>query len=291
MYRIEDEIPAPLHCKLMGLLRQCMAVGGMPEAVQSFSKHADYRQVEVIKQDLLATFSDDFAKYARHQDQELIRIIFRKAPSLIGRKVKYSDIQRDMAASRVAQCLNQLHMARVICKVIRTAANDLPLAAEENAKFYKLLFLDIGLVSTMLNTSWSALQDAFMLINQEALAEQWVGQELLSSLDDYVPPHLHYWAREARSSSAKVDYIITHDKPVPIEVKAGKSGALKSLHLFMREKESDIALRLNADTPSIMTIEQSLANGSRKTYPLLSIVHGGTSSPDTFNQITNQGTP
>jgi len=257
-WQIGDEIIAPVHEKLMGLLRQNMAVGGMPEAVKAFSELSDYRRCEAIKQDLMATFQDDFTKYARHQDKELIRLCFRKAPTFIGRKVKYSEISRDTNSSRVGKALAQLNMARVVHKVVRTSANGLPLAAEENTKFFKLLFLDVGLISTMMNVSWQVLQQDLMLINQGSLAEQWVGQELLNSLDAHQPPHLHYWARESRSSSAEIDYMIAGDKPVPIEVKAGKTGSLKSLHLFVQEKTPPLAIRLNADMPSLMQIEQSV---------------------------------
>ncbi len=260
-WQICDELPKPIHDKLMGLLRQSMAVGGMPEAVNSFAELSDYRETEEIKQDLLATFSDDFAKYSRQQDQDLIRLCFRKAPTLLGRKVKYSEISRDFPSSRIAQSLSQLEKARVVNKVTRTAANGVPLSAEENTKFFKLLFLDVGLVSTMLNVSWQALQEDLMLINRGGLAEQWVGQELLSSLDGHLTPHLHYWAREARSSSAELDYVVATEQPVPVEVKAGKSGSLKSLQLFMKEKPSTLAVRFNADTPSMLD----------RPYPLLSL--------------------
>ena len=266
-----DDLPAPIHQKLMGLLRQCMAVGGMPEAVSAFSQDRDYRQSEIIKQDLLATFTDDFAKYARHQDQELIRLVFRKAPTLIGRKVKYSEISQDVVSASVAKALNQLTLARVVHKVIRTAANGMPLSAEENRKFFKLLFLDVGLVSSMFNVSWQVLQEDLMMVHQGALAEQWVGQELLSSQEGHQSPSLNYWAREARSSSAEVDYVIAGTQPVPIEVKAGKSGSLKSLHLFLKEKSSSFAVRLNADVPSLLSGEHPLPDGRTKAYRLLSL--------------------
>lgn len=266
-----EELPLPLHQKLMGILRQNMAVGGMPEAVRSFAESEDYRQAEQIKQDLLATFNDDFAKYVLHQDQALIRQLFRKAPTLIGRKVKYSEISSDTPSGRVSQLIDQLAMARLVHKVVRSAANGIPLAAEENMKFFKLLFIDVGLVSTMLNVNTQALQDNLMLINQGALAEQWVGQELLSTLDGYVSPHMNYWAREARSSSAELDYVIACDRVVPVEVKAGKSGTLKSLHLFAKEKSSTLAVRLNADVPSLLREKRTLPDGGTIQFQLLSI--------------------
>ncbi len=270
-WHVGDALPDALHRKLMGLLRQCMAVGGMPEAVQAFVDSNDFRTCEAIKQDLLATFADDFAKYARTQDQALIRQVFRMAPRFIGRKVKYSEITSAMPAARVGKTIQQLAMARVLHKVVRSSANGLPLAAEEKSKFFKLLFLDVGLVSTLFNIGWLGLQDDVMLVNQGAIAEQWVGQELLGALDHHQPPHLHYWAREARSSSAEVDFVIEGVQPVPVEVKSGKSGALKSLHLFIREKGSPLAVRLNADRPSLLSDHYNDANGARKPYQLLSL--------------------
>ncbi len=271
-WSVGDALPTPVHEKLMVLLRQCMAVGGMPEAVKAFRDSRDYRRCEIIKQDLMATFGDDFAKYARHQDQELIRQCFRKAPSFIGRKVKYSEINANMGTPRVSRAITQLSMAKIVHKVLRTSSNSLPLAAEENSKFFKLLFLDVGLVATMLNASPKLLQDQLMQVNRGALAEQWVGQELLGSLESYRPPHLHYWAREARSSSAEVDYVIEGARvPVPVEVKAGKSGTLKSLHLFAKEKMVPLIIRLNTDRPSLMKMEQKPNRNRTHTYHLLSL--------------------
>jgi len=270
-WQVGDDIAEPLHQKLMGLLKQCMAVGGMPESVRSFAEASDYRLCETIKHDLLATFADDFSKYARFQDQDLIRLTFRKAPNFIGSKVKYSAIDKTVPASHVAKALQQLSMARVLHKVIRTSANGVPLSAEENDKFFKLLFLDVGLVSTLLKVDWLGLQEDVMLVNQGAIAEQWAGQELLASLDCHESPHLHYWARESRSSSAEVDYMIEGSRPVPVEVKAGKSGSLKSLHLFIREKSVDFAVRLNADRPSLLSDCYEHTDGSLKSYQLLSV--------------------
>jgi predicted AAA+ superfamily ATPase len=272
-WQVGEEIPEAVHHKLMLRLRQNMAVGGMPEAVAAFAEAGSYKLCEEVKQDLLGTFSDDFAKYAKQNDYDLIRQAFRKAPLILGRKVKYSEISPDKRSVDVARVLNQLTLARVISKVLRSAANGLPLSAEENDKFFKLLFLDTGLVSTLLNLSYQALQSEDLLqVNSGALAEQWVGQALLHSLDPHEQPYLHYWAREERSSSAEVDYVIAgQGKVIPVEVKAGKSGSLKSMHVFLKEKSSDFAVRFNADRPSLMNASHQLSDGLLKEYQLLSL--------------------
>ncbi len=253
-WKIGENIPLSLHNILMQHLRECMVVGGMPEAVAAFAKTASYKECEEIKQDLLSTFRDDFSKYASANQQDIVRQVFSKAPSIIGEKVKYSNISPHKKAAEVAKAIDLLTYARVITKVTRSSANGLPLLAEENPKFFKLLFLDTGLVSTLHNLSYQALQNEdLMMINTGALAEQWVGQALLHSINPHQSPTLNYWAREKRSSSAEVDYVIDSGRYViPVEVKAGKSGSLKSLHLFLQEKQSEIALRFNADRPSVL---------------------------------------
>ncbi|MDP2752512.1 MAG: AAA family ATPase [Rhodocyclaceae bacterium] len=253
-WQIGVDIPSVLHSELMVWLRRYLAVGGMPEAVDAFAKTGNYKECEEIKQDLLATFSDDFSKYAKQHDQDLIRTIFKKIPAMVGQKIKYASISRDRKSADVARGIQQLCQARVMTKVIHSAANGLPLSAEENPSFFKGLFLDVGLVSSMLNLSYQALQsEDLMAINAGALAEQFVGQALLHSLDAHETPFLHYWAREQRSSSAEVDFVIAVDRYViPIEVKSGKTGSLKSLHLFLKEKQSRMAVRFNADLPSVL---------------------------------------
>ena len=66
------------------------------------------------------------------------------------------------------------------------------------------------------------------MFNAGAVAEQLAGQELLAGGDPRQPGALYYWAREARASSAEIDFLTAcGTRVVPIEVKAGKTGALR----------------------------------------------------------------
>ena len=83
------------------------------------------------------------------------------------------------------------------------------------------------------------------LVNNGVVAEQFVGQHRLHSGRPYETPALHCWAREARNSNAEVDYVIAVGRRiVPVEIKAGTTGSLKSLHQFLGEKSSDLASSL-----------------------------------------------
>ena len=85
-----------------------------------------------------------------------------------------------------------------------------------------------------------------LFVNEGALAEQFVGQELLANMAPDTSPSLHYWHREAKGSEAEVDFLITHhDKIYPVEVKAGSTGSLRSARLFMSEKNADFTIRVS----------------------------------------------
>jgi len=62
-----------------------------------------------------------------------------------------------------------------------------------------------------------------------AVAEQFVGQELIAYQNPYSRPSLYYWAREAKNSSAELDYLIQKQALIiPVEVKSGAVGRVKS---------------------------------------------------------------
>jgi hypothetical protein len=59
---------------------------------------------------------------------------------------------------------------------------------------------------------------------------------LLACADPYADKKLHFWAREARGSNAEVDFLIEIEgMSIPVEVKAGARGSLKSMRLFLKE--------------------------------------------------------
>ncbi len=110
------------------------------------------------------------------------------------------------------------------------------------------------------------------LVNAGAVAEQFIGQHLLYLNPSYQEPQLYYWVREKKSSSAEVDYAINiGPRIIPIEVKAGKSGILRSLHYFLREKKLNLGVRFNAHLPQITQEKSILADGSHIQYQLLSL--------------------
>lgn len=266
-------IVPPLHEKYSELLRQYLIVGGLPEAVATYAANRDFSTVGRVHQSIVATYRDDFSKYSHGTLKERVQLVFDRLPLMVGRKFKYVHISQDHRSSELSAALQQLCMARVAYKVRHTAANGVPLDAEANERHFKTLYMDVGLLSSALKLSLLDLQNEDLsLVNDGALAEQFVGQHLLYSGPWYEPPTLHYWMREAKNAAAEVDYVIAQGQQiVPVEIKAGSIGTLRSLQRFIQEKKRSLALRFNADPSSVLNTFVQAADGSRFEYRLLSL--------------------
>lgn len=217
------------------LLHIYFITGGMPEVIQSYLHTQDFSQTALIQLSLLNTFRNDFGKYASVAKHKYLQRLFEKAPGLIATHFKYSQIDPTMQARDLKAAIETLHSAGLLYQVWASQATNLPLNALINPKKYKLLFLDIGLVKASSNLEAELmLERNLMLVNKGNLAEQFVGQELLALTQSYRPGELYYWERDAKGSTAEIDYVINiGDKIIPIEIKSGKRGTLKSLNYFL----------------------------------------------------------
>ena len=266
-------MPGPVHEKYLGLLRQYWIVGGMPEAVNRYATAHDYAQVARIQQSIVATYRDDFNKYSHGKSRDLVQLVFDRLPALVGRKFKYSHVSRDDRAASVAAALGRLCMSGVATRVIHSAANGIPLGAQGNERNFKTLYMDVGLMCVALHLNVLDLQkDDLTLVNNGAIAEQFIGQHLQFSRPYFETPGLYYWMREAKSAAAEVDYLLTSGQQiVPVEIKAGTTGSLKSLHQFLKEKQRHFGVRFNAGVPGLSNHITRLTDGSTINYELLSL--------------------
>jgi predicted AAA+ superfamily ATPase len=261
----KERFPESAHINLCSLLRDFLITGGMPEAASTFIKSENIEDVIDIHSSIIETYQDDFGKYARHSQLSMVQDIFNYVPGAIGNKVKYSNINPNSQAREVKAAIDLLVKAGIISRVSHSNASGLPLGAEINHKIFKLYFLDIGLLNTMCGTRHLSL-DTLMnarFINEGNIAEQFIAQHLLYTGRPNYNPELFYWLREAKSKNAEVDFVIPNEgETVPVEVKAGKSGTLKSLHQFIGQKQLKVALRFDLNLPTRQTVEFKLPQES-----------------------------
>lgn len=240
----KNSLDAPIHEHLMKILREYMLLGGMPAVVNKYIESRSYLDAHRLQSALLESYKNDFGKYATKIQFKHLQKFFEKAPFLIGQHFKFVKIDPEIRARELKMALEQLCRTGLIHQVFVTSANGIPLQSEVNEKKFKLIFLDIGLMQNANKIDPNAiLNQNVWQINEGALAEQFTGQELLAYGNMYENNPLYFWERESRGSSAQVDYLIqTHSHIVPIEVKAGKDGRLKSLKRFMSEKKSKVGV-------------------------------------------------
>ena len=149
-----------------------------------------------------------------------------------------------------------LSLAGIITPVVATAANGFPLEAETYERRTKFVFLDTGLLLSVLRLDGNVSQELIKLImtgtpqdlvNKGGITEMMAGLELMR----YQPPiqraRLYYWEKTGKSI-AEVDYLTVQNMHIlPIEVKAGTQGGMKSLWMFMREKHLTEAVRCSLE--------------------------------------------
>ncbi len=270
-----ETVPESAHHRLLARMREYFYVGGMPEAVQVFLQSGSLSDVQDVQRSIADTYQDDFSKYAQHSDLVRLRRVFAQIPRNIGRKIKYVNLSREERAREIKACVELLNCSQLCCKVVASHCSGVPLAAESDDEAYKLLFMDVGMVNFLCGGRWNDISEASAqtLVNEGPLAEQFVGQHL-AYLEDG-KPQLHYWIREGRANNAEVDYVVAMGSRIlPIEVKAGAGGSLKSLQQFILEKKVRQAVRFDLNPSSRVTVAYRARSDQTSrdvTFELLSL--------------------
>lgn len=236
-----------VHEKLLQHVREYFLIGGMPAVVQCFLEKKSFLECQQILKILLETYRNDFSKYASKTQYKYLQTFFEKVPGLVAQNFKYSHIDPELRSRELKIALEQLEWAGLVHRVIATSASGIPLQTHAKENKLKLLFLDIGLLNTGQKLDIESIwQTNLTHLNVGIQAEQFVGQELLAYEDVYSKPHLFFWNREKQGALAEVDYVIQSGSHIlPVEVKAGTTGRLKSLSQFIKEKKSPFGIRIS----------------------------------------------
>ena len=270
---LTETIPENAHNMLLQELRKYIFIGGMPESVKAFIETKSMQDSILIQNQILQSYENDFSKYASYKELDLLQKIFKRLPSVIGQKIKYVNIDKLELSRDIKKALDLLNKAKIFEQIHSTDCSGIPLSAHEKDTVWKPIFLDVGLYNNACGLKWNDISntDDVTFVNEGHIAEQFIGQHLLYCGEFYEKPSLHYWLREKRSSNAEVDYVISNGKKIiPIEVKAGKRGTLKSLCQLVAEKNISHAVRFDTNMASIQKTEYSLPI-KKVSYNLISI--------------------
>lgn len=249
---LDTGIDEGVHAALIKQLRQYLVLGGMPAVLKNYFHNNDFEQSQIRQSVLLDTYQRDFRKYGKEHDVKYLQMLFDKMPGLVAQHFRYKMVDAHMHSRDLKRGLHLMQQAGVIYTVKASAASALPLITTANEKKFKLLMLDVGLVNCVTRLSAEILMDeSLILLHQGMIAEQFVGQELLAYAPFYRGEELYYWHRDKASATSEVDYVIPiGSKIYPVEVKAGSTGRLKSLQIYIDEKGIDFGVRISQNALS-----------------------------------------
>lgn len=259
------------HEDLLKLIRKFLFVGGMPAAIQVSNEENSLIEATRVHSRILQAYENDFGKYSKISQHRYLQSIFRRSPSFVCQILKYSKLDPDARSRDLKPALELLCYTQLLQKIYHCNASGLPLHAFLKEDRFKLLFLDVGLLQTSTKIDASAFFESEILqLNAGMIAEQFVGQEILAYQESYQNQPLLFWEKYPQGD-AEIDYLIEKKgKIIPIEVKSGITGSLKSLHFFLKEKNLDLGVRIS-DLPlkkekNILSIPFYLISQLEKLY-------------------------
>lgn len=219
--------------KFIEYLRQYYYVGGMPEAVLTFTQSFNYHDVRQIQRAILESYDLDFSKHAPVELVPRIGMVWNSIPAQLAkenRKFIYGLMKEGARAKDFELAIQWLVNCNQVHKVYRVSKPAIPLKFYEVRNAFKMYLVDIGLLCAMVDLDVKTLLEGNILFSEfkGALTEQFVLQQLIA--DNDFP--IYYWS--AMRSTAEVDLVIQHGgEIIPIEVKSEENLQAKSLKVFV----------------------------------------------------------
>ncbi|HDJ27917.1 MAG TPA: DUF4143 domain-containing protein, partial [Proteobacteria bacterium] len=211
---------------ILAELRSFFFVGGMPECVKTYQECGSMVETFQVQTEIIDSYRDDFAKYLTRIDPLCLDMVFLNVAKSVGEQLKYTRLNDAGSSQANRKAFDLLVKARMIHKIPACDPSGLPLGATANPKKFKASMLDIGLLQRLCQVpaELELQQENLLAIYRGKLAEQFVAQELLA----WHGSELYYWSRDARGSSAEVDFLAVKKGEIfPVEVKSGAGGSLR----------------------------------------------------------------
>lgn len=245
-----DTVPVKpvAHNTLLRLFHRYAIIGGMPEIVRTDIENNNLAELPRVYESIWGTYKNDVEKYASGvSERRVIKHVMDTAHLYIDQRIKFQNFGNSNYRSReVGEAMRNLDAAKIIQLVYPTTDIEPPIKPNVS-KSPRLQFLDTGIINYTLGIQaqllgMEDLSNAF----KGAIIPHLVTQEVISlnSITNAIP---HFWIREKKQASSEVDLVYQFgDKVIPIEIKSGATGTLKSLHQFIDRVGHPYAIRMYA---------------------------------------------
>ncbi len=274
------------HKTLLDLFNQYAIIGGMPEVISSFIEKKSLTELPSVYESIWGTYKNDVEKYASNEtERKVIKHIMSTAHLYVDKRIKFQNFGQSNYRSReVGEAFRNLNDAKIIRLIYPTTDVEIPVKPDLR-KSPRLQFLDTGLINNELGIQAEMLALADLSNSHKgAIIPHLITQELISltSSNNKVP---YFWIRDKKQSSSEVDLVYTYkNKVIPIEIKSGKVGTLRSLHQFIDRSNHPYAMRIYAGEYNVT--ETKTPGGT--SYRLINLPYFlGTKIPDYVQYFVN----
>ncbi|MFC1497556.1 ATP-binding protein [Verrucomicrobiota bacterium] len=257
-----QEVPSPAYAydQLLSFFHQYALVGGFPEAVARYAETRDITAVNQVYESLFSAYIDDVSKYARNTTMtHILKHCLKSAPAEAGTRIKFAGFGSSNYGSReIGEALRTLEQVMLLSLLYPTVSTSAPFLPNMR-KSPRLQFVDTGLMQYLAGTQQDLIGiDDLSAVFRGRILEQLTGQELMSRYSAVRRAPL-FWVRNKPQSQAELDFLdVRGTMPVPVEVKSGSEGKLRSLHRFMEmQQNAEMAIRLYRGTFIDQTVQRA----------------------------------
>lgn len=244
----EKRIPLnqAMHRKAMDYFKEYLIVGGMPQAVKTYSETRDFEKVDLIKRDILKLYRDDIRKFA---DEVSLKVehIFDEIPSQLQKHEKKFNLASLDVNARYREYYGAFYWledAGLVNLAYNTSEPNIGLRLSMDSNTFKCYLFDTGLLLSMAFDEKGLVSEEIykkilfdkLSFNEGMIIENVVSQMLVSE-----KRKLYFFSRSDRKNSLEkmeIDFLIAKKNITskhnisPIEVKSGKNYTYSSLNKF-----------------------------------------------------------
>ncbi len=236
-YSTITPVNSTINDKFLALFREYIAIGGMPEVVDTFITHNSFSRAHDIQLRIKNSNLDDIARYAARADKPKIRACYLSLPSQLARenkKFKYSAVAPGGSSRKFASSIDWLRESALAIQCFNTATPELPLNVYHTNDCFKMYVSDVGMLAAMMGfeVKKNIVDNTLKGFAKGGIYENAIIQQLVSR--GYDPC---YYQKD--SSVGEIDFLIERDGGVvPIEIKAGRTSSVSFDRMLERKDVS-----------------------------------------------------
>lgn len=246
IYGMKKGVGQQINRKLMRDIRIYMAVGGMPQAVESYVNGDNFSMIDRVKRQIINLYEEDFKKL---DPSGRLSAIYRSIPSQLskdGKQYLLSAALGKRKTSKDENLLYELIDSKTVLPCYNTTDPRVSLTLSKNLDRYKLYIADTGLFITLMfidrpiaeNELYAKLLSDKLPANLGYLYENLIAQMITASGREL---YYHTWEKEKSTHYYEIDFLISQGTKVSaIEVKSSGTGKHESLTEFNKKYSKHI---------------------------------------------------